>query len=573
MIHISEDTTFSLRFLRMGEQGLVVELGAGIEPALNARVLRFTSVLKEHTVPGIREVVPSYRSLLILFDPLLLSRKELRETVVRLSREVDAGRANPQRGKEIQLPVCYGGIFGPDLEFVANHNGLSPDEVIALHSRESYPVYMLGFLPGFPYLGGLPPELVTPRLQTPRQKVAAGSVGIAGNQTGVYPLESPGGWRIIGRTPLRLFDPFRVEPFLVSPGDRVRFKPIDRKDYARMESSREASSVSAACSVPVEQPSGYFSVIKPGLLTTVQDRGREGFRVFGVSPGGAMDSLSSRMANLLAGNDPGAAVLEMTLLGGSFRFKKAAYVAVSGADMGCRLNGVPLQNWSAFSVPAGGELTFGHAVSGCRAYLAVRGGICVPPVLGSRATFLRAGIGGFGGRALLTGDLVPFGKTNGNGTGQRILPVHLVPEYPDEIRLRVVPGPQDDLFEAEGLRTLFNAVYTVTPRNDRMAYCLSGPPIRHRDGADIISDALCAGAVQVSGDGLPLVMTADHQTTGGYAKIGAVIAPDLNRLVQARQGTRVRFVRCSDSEAVRVLRMQEKLLAGIASSLAQEVRK
>ncbi|MHC1698722.1 MAG: biotin-dependent carboxyltransferase family protein [Geobacteraceae bacterium] len=236
--------------------------------------------------------------------------------------------------------------------------------------------------------------------------------------------------------------------------------------------------------------------------------------------------------------------------------------------MGCRLNGVPgSQTWSAFSVPAGAELTFGHALSGCRAYLAVRGGICLPPVLGSRATFLRGGIGGFGGRALRVADLIPFAKKSAAVPGPRFLPAHLVPEYPEEIRLRVLPGPQDDLFEQAGVRTFFSSSYTVTPRNDRMGYCLSGPAIRHRSGADIISDALCAGAVQVPGDGLPLVMTADHQSTGGYAKIGAVIGPDLFRLVQARQGARVRFVRCSDSEAVRVLKMQEEFLAGIGSAL------
>jgi antagonist of KipI len=144
-----------------------------------------------------------------------------------------------------------------------------------------------------------------------------------------------------------------------------------------------------------------------------------------------------------------------------------------------------------------------------------------------------------------------------------------VPEYPEEIRLRVLPGPQDDLFDEKGIKTFYSSVYTVTPRNDRMGYCLAGPLIRHRHGADIVSDALCAGAVQVPGDGLPLVMTADHQTTGGYAKIGAVIGPDLFRLAQARQGTRVRFIRCTDSEAVRVLRLREGLFAGLRSALAE----
>ena len=569
MTNAFEDKEFPLRFLRMGEQGLVAEMGRGIDQAVNARVQRLASALKRLDLAGILEMVPSFRSLLILFDPLLLSRRILRDTVVSLASSDNSGETSAVGGQVVRLPVCYGGEFGPDLEFVARHNGLSPEEVIALHSRESYPVYMLGFLPGFPYLGGLPPRIAAPRLQTPRQMVASGSVGIAGSQTGVYPLESPGGWRIIGRTPLRLFDPFRSEPFLVSAGDRIRFDPIDRAVFERMAGSQEEAADPVASSLPAERPAGFFSVIKPGLQTTVQDRGRFGFRAFGLSPGGPMDSLAARVANLLVGNGPDAAILEMTLLGGSFRFETKSYLAVCGADMGCKLNGVPIRAWSAFSVPPGGELTFGHAVSGCRAYLAVRGGITVPTVLGSRATSLRAGIGGYGGRALRAADRVPCGLDSGDVTAQRFLPAHLVPEYPEEIRLRVLPGPQDDLFEPDGIKTFFSSVYTVTPRNDRMGYCLDGPPVRHRNGADIVSDALCAGAVQVPGDGLPLVMTADHQTTGGYAKIGAVIGPDLSRLVQARQGTRVRFVRCSDSEAVRVLRLQEELLAGIRSALAE----
>jgi len=551
----------------MGEQGLVVELGAAIDLTVNARVHGLAAALKRQAVAGIRELAPSYRSLLILFNPLLLSRKVLRGLVTGLVSEGGFPELSRDEGKLVRLPVCYGGDFGPDLEFVASHNGFSPEEVIALHARETYPVFMLGFLPGFPYLGGLPSSIVAPRLRTPRQKVAPGSVGLAGSQTGVYPLESPGGWRIIGRTPLRLFDPSRAEPFLVSPGDRVRFDPIDRESYECSEWSRVPAREPDSGAFADERPAGVFSVIKPGLLTTVQDRGRFGFRAFGLSPGGAMDSLAARVANLLAGNGPDAALLEMTLLGGTFRFQTRAYVAVCGADMGCRLNGVPVRNWSAFAVPAGGELTFGHAASGCRAYLALRGGICLPPVLGSRATFLRAGIGGFGGRALRVADLIPFAKKSGAVPGPRFLPAHLAPDYPEEIRLRVLSGPQDDLFEPEGLRTFFSSVYTVTPRNDRMGYCLSGPAIRHRSGADIISDALCAGAVQVPGDGLPLIMTADHQTTGGYAKIGAVISPDLPRLVQARQGTRVRFVRCSDSEAVSALKRQEEFLAELGPAL------
>lgn len=569
MARDSVKDTETIRFLNMGEQGLVAELGSVIDPRVNARVHRLSTALRHQSVAGIRELVPTYRSLLILFDPLLLSRKRLREMVARCVGDNHVGPGLPATGNVVRLPVCYGGDFGPDLEFVASHNGVSPEKIVALHSGTSYPVYMLGFLPGFPYLGGLPECLAAPRLETPRQQVAAGSVGIAGSQTGVYPLHSPGGWRIIGRTPLRLFDPTRTEPFLVCAGDRVRFDPIDRTDFERLQSNRPQYDEPVPISPAADCLAGSFTVLKPGLLTTIQDRGRFGFRAFGVSPGGVMDSLAARVANLLAGNKPDAALLEMTLLGGSFRFAAGAYVAVCGADMGCRLNGVAVHNWSAFAVPAGGELTFGHAVTGCRAYLAVCGGVTVPAVLGSRSTSLRSGIGGYGGRALRVGDLVPYGRVCGAVAAKRLLPPRLIPDYPEEIRLRVLPGPQDDLFEPQSIETFFTAAYTVTPRNDRMGYCLDGPPLRHRNGADIVSDGLCAGAVQVPGDGLPLVMTADHQTTGGYPKIGAVIGPDLFRLVQARQGVRVRFVRCTDGEALRALKLQEGLFDGLRSALAE----
>jgi KipI family sensor histidine kinase inhibitor len=564
----------TVRFLKMGEQGLVVELGSTVDPVANARVHRLAAALKRDPLPGILETVSSYRSLLILFDPLLLSRKRLKENVARLLHADVHGEGSLEDGKLVHLPVCYGGEFGPDLEFVAGHNGLSPEEVIALHSGVDYPVYMIGFLPGFPYLGGLPERIAAPRLRTPRQHVAAGSVGIAGCQTGVYPLDSPGGWRIIGRTPLRLFDPGRAEPFQLATGDRVRFVPVDRPEFERLLNCRENHAQPSGAVSPVQHEGSSFTVLHPGLLTTVQDRGRFGFRAFGLSPGGVMDSLASGTANLLAGNGPDAAVIEMTLRGGSFRFADGAYAAVCGADMGCRMNGAPVRAWSAFSVPPGGELTFGNALAGCRTYLAVRGGITVPPVMGSRSTALRARMGGYEGRALRAGDVIPFGEVCRAVPGiRRALPSRLIPGYPEEIRLRVLPGPQDDLFDPASIETFFTSLYTVTPRNDRMGYCLDGPRIRRRREADIVSDALCAGAVQVPGNGLPLVMTADHQTTGGYPKMGAVIGPDLSRLAQARQGTRVRFVRCTDGEAVTALVRRETFLEGLRSALADGTRR
>jgi inhibitor of KinA len=213
----------SPRFLLAGDTALVVEFGDTIDLVVNRRVHALARALTEHPLPGLGEAVPSYRSLLVHYDPLRLSHVEVESFVAEvLQRCEDAPLPEPRL---VEIPTVYGGEHGPDIGFVAEHNGLSVEEVIRLHSEAVYTVYMLGFTPGFPYLGGLPEALATPRLETPRQRVPAGSVGIAGAQTGVYPLATPGGWRLIGWTPLVLFDPARTPPALLQPGDQVRFVP------------------------------------------------------------------------------------------------------------------------------------------------------------------------------------------------------------------------------------------------------------------------------------------------------------------------------------------------------------
>ncbi len=308
-----------------------------------------------------------------------------------------------------------------------------------------------------------------------------------------------------------------------------------------------------------------IAVLASGFLTTVQDEGRRGYRAFGMPWAGAMDRYALAVANLLAGNPPGAAVLEMTLSGGSLRFEEAAYAALCGADMGAALEGAPAGNWVAFPIASGATLSFGTAARGCRAYLAVLGGIDAPVVLGSRSTYTRAGVGGFGGRALAGGDTLRIGPAPAVGrfSPRRSLPAALVPPCGGDVRLRVLAGPQEDMFASDGIATFFSSAYTVTDRNDRMGYRLEGPAIRHNGEADIITDALAPGAVQVPGDGMPIVMMADCQTSGGYAKIGTVIGPDLRLLAQSRRGDSVHFLHCPEEEAITALREERAAYAAI----------
>lgn len=297
-----------------------------------------------------------------------------------------------------------------------------------------------------------------------------------------------------------------------------------------------------------------ITIMKPGLLTTIQDKGRWGYQAYGMPVAGAMDRYAYRIANILAGNSCDAAVVEMTVLGATFHFDSEVLVSICGADMQGTLNGEKITNWSSFYVAAGSELAFGYVVNGCRSYLAVHGGIDVPVVLGSRSTYTRAGVGGVDGKALPVGCTLTVGNQQAGVAGQlRTLPAIFIPQYASALEVRVLLGPQDDLFTDDGIATFFNSEYTISVEADRMGYRLEGPPIKHSGTADIISDALCQGAIQVPGHGMPIVMMADRGTTGGYAKIGTVIGPDLTWLAQAKPGDSVRFIQCSDEQAVAAL--------------------
>ena len=218
------------RFLPAGDAAIVVELGDAISPAINRRVRSLSLALENGTVPGVFDFLPTYRSVLVYYDPLSASPAAVQSQIARLLQSPAAeAAANP---RVALIPTLYGGDMGPDIGFVASHAGISEQEVVDIHSATDYLIYMMGFSPGFAYLGGLDERLITPRLESPRTQIPAGAVGIAESQTGVYPVASPGGWQLIGRTPLRLFDPARNPPALLSAGDYVRFTPLaDRAEY------------------------------------------------------------------------------------------------------------------------------------------------------------------------------------------------------------------------------------------------------------------------------------------------------------------------------------------------------
>ena len=304
-----------------------------------------------------------------------------------------------------------------------------------------------------------------------------------------------------------------------------------------------------------------IKILDAGLLTTVQDLGRYGFQRYGVSASGVMDEYSAKIANKLVGNKVGEAVLETTLKGVQIEFLQNTAVAITGGNCDVILNGTKIELWQSYLVNRGDILKMGICRSGLRNYLAFAGGIDIPIIMNSKSTNLKAKVGGFNGRKLMTGDILSVGV--GSLETPLTLNKHYIPTYSKDIKVGVILGQQDDHFTEAGIKTFLNETYTVTQESDRMGIRLSsvsGATIEHKNGADIISDGITFGAIQVPGSGQPIVMMADRQTTGGYTKIGNVISSDLAKLAQATPGTKVKFVEYTLEQAVQAIKNNDIII-------------
>jgi len=315
--------------------------------------------------------------------------------------------------------------------------------------------------------------------------------------------------------------------------------------------------------------SAVIRVIKPGMLTTVQDLGRWGYQAEGVPVAGPMDCCAHRAANALVGNAPDLATLEVTLLGPELEVSDERGIAIVGAEFAVTLDGREVPWNSAFVANAGSRLRFGARRRGARAYVAVAGGIATPPTLGSRATHLIGAMGGVQGRALQAGDVLPLGRV-----ARAALPAvraragSALPPLPSgHARVRVLEGPQADYFEASALDALQSGPYIISNTSDRMGFRLEGPTLRHARGADIISDATPLGVLQVPAEGQPILLMADRQTAGGYPKLATVISADIPIAGQLGPGDAISFVVCSLREAMAALIAQERALMALEGAV------
>ncbi|MGB4137550.1 MAG: urea amidolyase family protein, partial [Microbacterium sp.] len=540
-------------------------------------------------VPGVVELVPGARTVLVRFDPARIAAGEL--AAVLSTTVPDAGEL-PSTG-EATVPVRYD---GEDLAEVAGLLGVSAEEIVERHLAAEWRVAFSGFAPGFGYLVGSDPLFDVPRRATPRTRVPAGSVGLAGAFTGVYPRESPGGWQLIGHTDALMWDLERDPPALLTPGTRVRFErarpavagllsPAARSggalapaaprggafrvdDATRASAGRRGDTPAGSRERPA--PLGVLEVIHPALQLLVQDRGRPGQAALGVPVSGAADRTALRDANRAVGNRRDAAVLEcvgavtlryrgtptvaavcgalgeLTLLrhrgpveppelaagfGGS---EDASAVYAAGGMRRDLPPGVPV------ALDDGDELELSPPVRGLRYVIAVRGGILAPQALGSASSDTLAGLGP---APLRAGDAVAVGdpRTAPYAVDPDPLPRDL-PASGETVELEVVFGPRDDWFTDAAQEALSAQEWEVTPRSDRIGIRLHGSvPLERAVVGELPSEGAVTGAIQVPADGQPVLFLADHPLTGGYPIIAVVRGSDLDRAAQLPAGARVRF--------------------------------
>jgi KipI family sensor histidine kinase inhibitor len=511
-----------------GDSALLLQLEAVIDPDVNARAIAIAAAIRRRHLRGVRDVVPTFRSVAVYVDPL---EADFDQVAAEL-RAASAVTAADVTGRNHEIPVVYGGDNGPDLGEVAARAGLTATQVIDRHAGAAYRVFMLGFQPGFAYMGLIDPSIASPRRASPRLRVPAGSVGIAGRQTGVYPAAAPGGWQIIGRALEPVFDEAKTPPARFAPGDTVVFVPVTSDGRDRL------APVSAFEPDPADV---CLTVLRPGLYTTIQDSGAWGQQGIGVPVSGAMDTVSHAIANAAVGNPADTPALEVTVAGPELRIERPVELAVAGADLSASLDGNPIPLQDPVACQPGSVLRFGARLAGARAYVAVGGGLDKQRRHPARPIAAGQTIGMAAVRARESRPI----------TARLPLPV-------GGARLRVLPGPQCDDVPGRCLDTLCARRFTVSSQSNRVGYRLSGPVAPAGPG-DMISDATFPGAIQIPPSGEPILLMADRQTTGGYPQIAIVISADLPIAGQLAPGDWIEFQLCSREEARRALIEREGL--------------
>jgi KipI family sensor histidine kinase inhibitor len=519
-----------MRFLPLNFTSFLVELEDLDE------TLALAAALQAAPLPGIEEVVPAARTLMIRFAAETTSAGAL---AARLS-QLDLVAPIRRDDRMVEVPVDY---HGEDLAEVAERTGLSVAEVIRRHASREYTVAFCGFAPGFGYLVGGDPALHVPRRKSPRTRIPAGAVALAGNFTGVYPQVSPGGWQLIGSTQVKMWDITRTPPAYFQPGYRVRF--IDQATV-KTQIAMPAASAEVPPVEPVDEHTVQFSVIVAPLPALFQDLGRFGQTGQGVSASGALDRGAFKSANRLAGNAETEPCLE--LMGGGFAFRSTARAVIGVAGAPCAISIrtasgriLTAETNTPLALEAGDEVRFAAPERGVRSYLSVRGGFRVAKILGSAATDTLAMVGP---APVQAGSVLTLNEPPASSASVSLdeIPAFAFPKAGEIVTLDLILGPRPDWFTAEALETLQNTDWVVTPQSNRVGIRLDGDGVLERSRTDELpSEGTVTGAVEVPLNGKPLLFLADHPLTGGYPVIGAVAAYHLDLAGQIPVGAKIRF--------------------------------
>lgn len=476
-----------------------------------SQVVALARAIRAAAPPCVRDVVSSYASIAVHTEPS--SHREIGAWL----DEFQLGSSSTFDGISIhEIPVCYD---GEDLQTTAELLALTIDELIDLHQSAIYTVAAIGFTPGFPYLTGLPPRLHLPRKHTPRLKIPAGSVAIAGNQTGIYPCESPGGWNLLGKTNFALFDPLANPPNRLQVGDQVRFIRVPFLEQNR--------NLTATHSNSIHDSNGVLEILQSGSQTALQRLPRHGRESAGIGPGGAVDPQALDLANRLVGNSPDTWAMECCLSGPIIRFHRD--VTYAQCDGHGRLR----------QASAGEVVNFSNMSGSVRSVIAFAGGISVPenhaqPLQISNGMWLALGLPS---RTPRVGDwFVGW------------------PSRRSHIQLRFLRGVQADWFSDQIYQNLTDGIFQLSPRSDRMGARLTGAPLHVQQTGQLVSQPVACGSVQVPPDGQPIVLMAGRQTIGGYPQIAHVISTDLSLLARAWPGTWIQFCEVSLDQAYEIHR-------------------
>ena len=524
-----------MRFLSVNLDSFLIELNSLEE------TLALYRQLQQLGHPDIREMIPAAQTILVYFDRWKIQAKVLMDWIAQQpvhDQTLDVGR-------ERVVDVCYD---GEDLAPLADQLGWSVTELIQRHTQSHWQVAFIGFAPGFAYLVSPEQQFQNiPRLSSPRKKVPVGSVALANDYTGIYPKDSPGGWQLIGRTTSRMWDELRDPPALLLPSDRVVFRDVTRQPTQVFLNESIAPKTVQTHQVSAEN--AVLKVLKVGLQTLIQDQGRDQVAKLGVGQAGAMDQTALASANALVGNTKTAAALEILNGGFSAEVLQPTVIAVTGGvgslwvtypdqsrvDVGC---------YRAIALDAGDRIEIAAPETGLRQYLALRGGIAAPLILGSRSYDSLAALGS---PPVQVGELLA--QADGENTAVQVEPLSIptLPRVGDTVQLDIVLGPRTDWFSSESVDLLLKQTWQVSADSNRVGLRLQGQQALQRSQMqELPSEGTCTGALQVPPNGQPVLFMNDHPLTGGYPVIAAVAPHHLSLVAQIPAGCQIQFRQISE---------------------------